>query len=303
MSVKLTRRHQYDLSFSFSAVPAGVIGLLVGKLTGLPSLVSLQGPDVPGFESRYRLLYPFLKPLLRAVWRNAAVVTATSREHRNLAARTAPGLEIAVVENGVDTRLFTPPDVPRKSEVLEILCVGRLIERKGQHHLLRALANLNKEAGRAHLTLVGTGDAGPRLRRMAEELGLEDDVTFAGVVPPERMPAVYRSADVFVLPSENEGMSLALLEAMASGLPVIVTDTGGTAELVREGVNGCVVRWGDVDALTRAAAGLMRDLEARGRMGIASRAAAEQFSVEQVSRKYLDLCRQVSREPECTSVS
>ena len=78
------------------------------------------------------------------------------------------------------------------------------------------------------------------------------DVTFAGFVPREDMPAVYRKADIFVLPSAHEGMSIALLEAMASGLPVIVTDTGGTTELVNHGRNGEIVPWGDTRALSKA---------------------------------------------------
>jgi glycosyltransferase involved in cell wall biosynthesis len=129
-----------------------------------------------------------------------------------------------------------------------------------------------------------------------------EEVTFAGFVPREEMPAVYRQADVFVLPSQNEGMSIALLEAMASGLPVVVTDTGGTAELVREGVNGHVVSWADVPALTEAMARLVHERETRQRMGRESRRIAKRFSWSAVTQEYLRLCAQIAAEGQSVPV-
>jgi glycosyltransferase involved in cell wall biosynthesis len=127
-------------------------------------------------------------------------------------------------------------------------------------------------------------------------LGLDGLVTFAGAVAPKDMPVFYQRADVFVLPSQNEGMSIALLEAMACGLPVVVTDTGGTEELVREGVNGHVVPWSDVPALTEALTALMADTELRPRMGAASRKVAEQYTLQKATERYVDLCRRVARK-------
>ena len=106
------------------------------------------------------------------------------------------------------------------------------------------------------------------------------------------MPGVYRDADLFVLPSQNEGMSVALLEAMASGLPVIVTPTGGTEELV-DG-NGRVVPWNDPAALADALAHLAADPEARARMGRRSREIALKFSWTAVAKAYLEACRRVA---------
>jgi glycosyltransferase involved in cell wall biosynthesis len=289
----LMRRQKYDLSFSFSAVPAGMISLLLRQLTGLPYLVSLQGPDVPGFEARYRYLYPFLTPVLKTIWNRAHIVTATSSGHRRLAQRTMPPLAIDVVHNGVDATAFRPVHKP-PTNVFHILCVGRLIERKGQTHLLQSLAALRKRSQDVHLTLVGTGDSEPQLRQQASALGLNGAVTFAGVVPARDMPATYQRADVFALPSHNEGMSIALLEALACGLPVVVTETGGTEELVRDGINGHVVPWSDVAALTEALISLQTQRELRCRMGAANRTVAEQFTVQKATERYVELCRRVA---------
>lgn len=294
-SRKLLKLHRYDLSFAFAGIPAGAVSYALRKSHGLPYLVSLRGPDVPGFEARYTYLYPLLKPVLRRIWSNASVVTAISKEHQRLAHRFMPDLDIAIVLNGVDTSRFHPADAPQQISELNIFCVGRLIDRKGQHHLLRAFTHLLANCGCSlRLTLVGTGDAEDSLRRLASALGVVHAVTFAGFVAREEMPTVYRQADIFVLPSQNEGMSNALLEAMASGLPVVVTNTGGTAELVVEGTHGHVVPWGDVSALTEALAALVRDENTRRRMGHECRQRAMQFPWPTIAKQYLDLCEQIA---------
>ena len=290
LSRRLLKQHRYDLSFAFSSVPAGAINYILKVTRGLPYLVSLQGPDVPGFEARYNYLYPMLKPLLRRIWSHASVVTAISRQHQRLAHQTLPALEIPIIPNGVDIQTFHPAEEPRRGPEVNILCVGRLIERKGQHHLLRAFANLRACCTvPLRLTLVGTGDAEDALRRLAGELGVAGAVNFAGVVSRDNMPAMYRQADIFVLPSQNEGMSIALLEAMASELPVVVTDTGGTEELVQEGVNGHIVPWADVDTLVTHLRRLATDRALARRMGAASRACAEGFSWDTAAARYLEL--------------
>jgi glycosyltransferase involved in cell wall biosynthesis len=194
----------------------------------------------------------------------------------------------------VDTGVFQPSDKPCFKQEVNILCVGRLIERKGQQHLLRAFADLRTNCEYpVTLTLVGTGDIEPLLRRLAEDLEVSHVVNFIGVISSEEMPRVYRQADVFVLPSQNEGMAISLLEAMAAGLPVVVTDTGGTAELVQEDANGLIVPWQNVDALSKSLAMLVRDGQARGRMGRQSRLIATRFSWSAVADKYLELCSQI----------
>ncbi len=279
----------YDLSFAFAGVPAGAMSYLLHMTNGLPYIVSLQGPDVPGFEARYNYLYPLLTPLLRQVWRNAAAVTAISREHRDLALRTMPSLEIPIIYNGVETESFTPARQPGK--MIRLLCVGRLIERKGQQHLLRAFALLRSRV-RDHdirLTLVGTGDNEAALRQMSSDLRITDGVVFRGFVSREHMPSIYHDADIFVLPSQNEGMSIALLEAMASGLPVVVTDTGGTEELVTAEDNGLIVQWGDVNGLADALERLIRQPDQRTRMGSRSRVRACALSWSEIARQYIEV--------------
>ena len=299
---QLASERRYDVSFAFAGVPAGAISYLLRLTHGLPYVLSLQGPDVPGFEARYNYLYPVLTPLITRIWRHAGVVTAISAEQVALAHRTMPGLDLVTIPNGVDTTSFAPRQ-GASSRPLTLICVARLIERKGQHHLLQAFARLRALCAEpTALIFVGTGDAEPQLRALAADLKVADAVTFRGFVPRERMPQVYHEADLFVLPSQHEGMSIALLEAMASGLPVIVTDTGGTAELVTQGHNGDIVPWADVPALADAMRRLLISSEQRSRMGEESRRRALAFSWRALAARYLELCAGVAA-PSSDSVS
>jgi glycosyltransferase involved in cell wall biosynthesis len=290
-SLQLVRQYRYDACLAFAGVPAGGISWALRMLTGLPYVLSLQGPDVPGFEQRYARLYPILKPAIKLIWRNASVVTAISRGHASLAQQTMPALPIIIIPNGVDLDQFTP-SIREPSDVVTIVCIGRLIERKGQHHLLDAIALL-RERGLGHrvnLVLVGTGDMENALRQQCDKLGLNAAVTFAGFCDQSTVSRIYRQADIFVLPSFNEGMSIALLEAMSAGLPVIVTDTGGTAELVRE--NGIIIPWADPAALANAIEAMLEQPAKRIQMGKASRQIATQFSWGNCATAYLNLLAQ-----------
>jgi phosphatidyl-myo-inositol dimannoside synthase len=125
-------------------------------------------------------------------------------------------------------------------------------------------------------------------------LSIAEHVHFSGYVPREAIAARYSDAHVFVLPSYNEGMSVATLEALAAGLPVVVTRTGGTAELVAEGVNGLTFKWGDVTSLAAHLRQLAADRGLARQMGAASRTRAELFSWEAAADSYLKMFDQIA---------
>jgi glycosyltransferase involved in cell wall biosynthesis len=170
-----------------------------------------------------------------------------------------------------------------------VICVARLIERKGQHHLIEAVKRLADDGVDLRLSLVGTGDSQDEYVALTRSLGIEDRVRFAGYVPRDAIAAQFAAAHVFALPSYNEGMSVAVLEAMAAGLPVVVTRTGGTEELVQEGVNGLTHDWADVGALAAHLRRLAADRGLARRMGAESRVRAMQFSWDRIAGRFLEL--------------
>ena len=290
---RLGRSRKYDLTFVFSTLPAGLNALFFKLLNRTPYIVSLQGPDIPGFEIRYKYIYPFLAPAIRLCWVGASVVFANSKKHFELAAQLSPALPQIIIPNGVDLQSFFPrePGLGDTGRPVQILCVARLIKRKGIHILLEACAQLRKEQPLEpfQLVLAGTGDEEQNLREQICTLGLTDIVIFKGVVPQETMPEIYRSADIFVLPSQHEGMSIATLEAMASGLPIVITAVGGSDELLSPGLNGYSVEFGSVDQLVTALRVLIVDRNLRLNMAKKSHEISQSFGWQNIAMLYLDM--------------
>ena len=294
----LALKTRYHLSMAWHAVPAGLVSDYIRRHFKVPFLIRVGGADIPGFEKRFAPIYPVLKPVLRYLWKRSSALVVKSQGEVDLLRQTEPSLSPTIIGNGVDTTLFRPAEAPRPPDsVLRIVCVARLIERKGQRFLIEAVKALVDQNTAAHLTLVGGGDDRPKLEWLVRELRVHDHVTFAGEKSREELPALYQAADVFAMPSFNEGMSNAMLEAMASGLPVVVTRTPGVAEVVREDGNGLVHDWADQAALNQHLLRLARDPALRARLGQAARASAESHSWSTAARDYLNLFQTLARRP------
>jgi glycosyltransferase involved in cell wall biosynthesis len=288
-AVRLHRSRRHDLCFAWSAVPAGGVALALRYLTRLQYLVRVCGPDIPGFEQRYGWLYPVLTPLIRAIWRGAAAVVAKCEDEAAMIRAVDGDINIELVPNGVDGRAFQPGEPIPDTGPLRLLCVARLIERKGQRYLIEAVKRLIDAGIDVSLDLVGTGDAQPVYRAQVEKLEITDRVRFLGYIPREEIVDHYAAAHVFVLPSYHEGMSVATLEALACRLPVVITYAGGAGDLVRDGVNGFLFEWGNVEMLADRLRCLATDRSLARRMGAASLARAELFSWDMAAALYREL--------------
>jgi phosphatidyl-myo-inositol dimannoside synthase len=288
-AIHLQQTNPYDFCFAWSALPAGAVALALLRIKRLPYMVWVSGPDIPGFEQRYERLYPLLLPLIRRIWRNAAPLIAKCPEEKDMIVGIENHLHVEVIPNGADVSGFIQHQSPPTTEPLRLICVARLIERKGQRHLIQAVKQLIDRNVDVQLNLVGTGDSLDAYQQLTDELGLTDKVIFSGYIAREALGEYYQNSDVFILPSYNEGMSLAALEAMAAGLPILLTRTGGTADLVKDGVNGFTFDWADVDAITRYVSQLNEDRLLMKKMGLASRARAETFAWPAIAKRYLDL--------------
>lgn len=194
---------------------------------------------------------------------------------------------------GVDTARFQP--LASRIDSQEIVCVGRLIELKGQNDLLRAFSMIAAEFPEARLSLIGDGPERGNLERLVRELGVGRQVSFEGVLPHSEVAARVREAAVCVsasrtaLDGAREALGLASLEAAASGIPSIVTRSGGLPETVRDGLTGVVVAEASPGELADALRTMLRDRGQRERMGAAARA----FVLES-----FDLRRQTARLEE-----
>ena len=297
LALRLHRKNPYDLCFVWSAVPAGAVALALKRISGLRYVLRVCGPDIPGFERRYQTIHFLISPLIRRIWRDADRLIAKSAREIEMIHAVDPRIDCLLIPNGVDINRFKPDYPVPDDGPLKLLCVGRLIERKGQHHLIDAVKQLTDEGVDVRLDLVGEGDARPANEAQVAKLGLSDRVRFLGYVPREEIAQHYAAAHVFVLPSYNEGMSVALLEAMASGLAVLVTPTGGTPELVQPEVNGLIFNWAAVDGLTTHLRRLAQDRTLVRCMGEASRRRAAEFSWETAAERYTEIFTQLTCAP------
>ncbi len=278
-------------------LPAGALARSIRRQLGIPYSVVLHGSDVPGYQpTRFGALYRLTAVWARSIWRDAANVIAVSNSLQELAARTWPEGKITVIGNGVDTARFQglePAEEVVSKPWKRIVVVAQLIERKGIQHLLAALATLPAdEQLEWRCDIYGTGPYRPELEAICHRQGLTERVTFHGLADYDRIPRLLAAADVFVLPALQEGLPLALLEAMAAGCPVVATAVGGIPAVIEEGRNGWLVPPSDVEALRRAITRILhRPTEAR-RMGAAACETAAQYDWSIVWENYASLLKQ-----------
>lgn len=237
----LAHKGDYDLIHAFSGLPGSVAAFLSGK----PYIVSLRGADEPGYEPRHEFFWKLFKPLMGYIYRRARSLDTNSLYLKKLVLKTWPDLTIKVISNGVDTAKFYPAKKPVQQPI--ILSTSRFGQRKGIEYLIKALPLIPK----AEFWLAGGGILEPKLKQLVKKLHLSSRVKFLGPVPHAQLPALYRRAKVFVLPSLSESQSNSLLEALTTGLPVVATDVGGNPELVKKN-NGLLVPPADSQALATA---------------------------------------------------
>jgi glycosyltransferase involved in cell wall biosynthesis len=290
----LLSQRPFDAIHAFFSVPCGFMAERLSKKYGIPYIVSLRGADVPGYSERFTGLYILLRPIIRSIWRHAARVVANSSGLRLLALRTNTEQRIDMIPNGIDTMEFKPNTVRETDGIFRVLCVSRITPRKGIRYLIEGFDLLRKKnPSKMELWIIGEGDELPTLRTLIQGLGLHQSVKFFGRVAHEKLASFYGLADVFVLPSLNEGMSNTMLEALASGLPIVATVTGGTEELVADGENGWYIGKESSEDIALKLEKVLIDEGLRKKMGRASRARAERMSWENVAKRYAETYEKV----------
>ena len=282
-SISLLRQNKYHLVVAWAGVPAGFVAFLLNFLFNIPFIVLLRGADVPFWDPRWRWLDKLILCRLSPyIWKKARGVYANSAGLKNLAHKVWPDGKVGVLYNGVDTELFKPSEESHSHKSVVILSVGRLIPRKGFHDLIDALSALSGH--NFELWIVGDGPERERLKLMASALELAEQVKFLGIQSQEQLVSLYKQADIYCLPTLNEGMSNTILEAMACGLPIVTTEVSGNSELVKD--NGFLVPPSDREALRKSLSQLLGDRELRKSMGRLSRKRAEAFSWENTAEQF-----------------
>lgn len=247
----------------------------------------------------------FLKRLEASARRKAR----TARELAHVAQLIAPSDELVqaaytlgyqgpatMIPNGVDPQRFKPGPSPERQRLgigadeVVVLLARRLAQKNGVVWFAQALAPLRETAFR--LVVAGDGDERAAMQAILAENGMLDRTIFLGSVTNKDMPALYRAADISVLPSFAEATSIAGLEAMASGLPLVGTRVGGIPTIIEDKVTGLLVAPRDPDAIVKALKTLIGDADLRRQMGIAARAKVErEFAWPAIVRRTVEVYR------------
>jgi glycosyltransferase involved in cell wall biosynthesis len=282
---RMLRDKRYDLVHAFFGFPTGWI--CYRNRRSPPYVVSLRGSDVPGENARLKLEYKLLGPLVfKPIWRHAAALVACSEGLKDRARKFLPSAAISVIPNGVDLDRFSPAPDSGGGETLRLLTVGRLSVTKRLTLLIEAVELLIRRGIYARLTIVGGGAMESELRGLLNAKNLRA-VTLVGRRESSEMPAIYRQHDILVSASMQEGMSNAMLEAMASGLPIVTTHCEGVDELIAD--NGIIVEDAQPTALADAIERLARNRAVLSTMSRAARKRAERFSWRGIADRYVDL--------------
>ena len=266
---------------------AAAAALALGRAHRIPVVVSEHWSAFA-----LRTLSTWEARLARLVFERVDLVCPVSERLREAVAAYAPRARLRVVGNPVDTALFASVRrrPPSPSGPARLLAVGLLGEKKGMGRLLDALAWRNG-ARPVVLDLVGEGPAAAELGRQARELGVGDTVRFRGLMAREDIARLMGEVDLFVLPSLIETFGVALVEALAAGLPVVATDVGVAREVVDKR-SGVVVPPDDVGALAQAIEQALARLPEYDPSGAAA-VVRERFSPEAVGRQWDEVYRSV----------
>lgn len=246
-SKKLIWKNKYSLIHSFFGIPCGYLSMKLKKKYNIPYIVSLRWSDVPFYSKRFEKLDKYVfSDLSKKVWKDAEKVIANSQWLKDLANKTLPNFNIDIIENGIDLEEYDKIDIKTCSETLNLIFVWRLIERKWIIELIKAFSRFRKNYQEARLMIVWHWKLYSEVKMLIEADNISDSVELKWHIEHSFLPAIYKSQDLYILPSKNEGMSNTLIEAMASKLPVIVTDTWWTSELFCD--NGWTIKW-DSDSI------------------------------------------------------
>jgi L-malate glycosyltransferase len=293
-------QHRIDLLHTHWLVPQGLTGAVLHGLTGIPHIATVHGSDV-NILKNHRVLHS----LCRFITRNSLVISVNSNYMKRQLLEISPECEgkVKVIPMGIEPEQFTSseyPDIPSRYQAGYIIfCAGRLIELKGTEYLIDAMPGILSCLPNTRLLVAGDGPEKVNLIKKIQVLNLGSHVSLLGTISHQDIPAYYHSADVFVLPSVfisgmTEALGLVLLEAMASGCPVIGSNVGGIPDIISDGENGFLVPERDPVAIAEKIVMLLSDPVLAERFRKAGYATVmTRFSWDQISSQFSGVYDQV----------
>lgn len=249
------------------------IAAKIAKLFGKKVILHIHGAE---FNVFYDESPKFIKCLIKNVLDNVSSIVVLSRQWRKDIAKKTSNKNIRVLYNPTVMKEFSYSN----SETVNVLFMGRIGQRKGIFDIIKASEYIHDP--NIQIWLYGDGDI-EKAKELVQQNNLQDKVNIAGWISGSKIGETYQKADIYLLPSYNEGLPMSILEAMAHGLPIISTPVGGIPEAVKENINGYLIEPGDYKALAEKIHLLANDHALRMKMGQESyRIAKENFDIKNI---------------------
>lgn len=293
------RRDDYDIFHAHSALVPGFVAVLAGKLLKKKSLIKMMnsGPrnDIIRFKQDKSLIGT--KHMANYLFKCDKVIALNSDAYSELIGLGFSDRQIISIPNGVEVKEIRSKSLSSQVDPVgptRLIFVGRLTTTKKIDVLLRACHLLQNEwhITNFQLDILGRGGMDADLRKLSQALNLGNRVNFIGEIAD--VPEYLHKTDIFILPSDAEGISNALLEAMASGLACIASDVAGNRQLIQHERNGLLVETGNEVALATAIKNLIEDNNLRRQLGMAARKTVEEkFSIDAVALQYISLYQEI----------
>ena len=269
------------------AVPAGVLGLALKMLTGIPYVITAHLGDVPGGVPEktgkwFRFIYPFTPP----IWRGAKAVAAVSSFTALLAEQAYPGVPPVIIPNGVDLQEYDPGQIT-VNDPPQIVFAGRFAPQKNPAQVVYALNEVRDLPWTC--AMIGDGALKAEVEALAASLDLSERITFPGWLTPEQVKEWFARSDILFLPSLSEGLPVVGVQGMAMGLALLLSRAGGNPDLVEAAENGFLNDPMDTIGFTRVLRILLSDPVYLLKVRRTSRAMAQTFSLDSIVGKYEEL--------------
>jgi len=277
-------RNKFDLLFCVFVIPSGFIGYIISRIIRVPFVVFVDAADAPGVRSAMKTMTDRLKPLFMYITKHSSA-TVICDGLQDIVQPLINNSNSVVIPNGTSIQtFFAKPG--SSSDVIQFLTIGRLVGRKGFVEIIRALSMVKKQTTNFHLTIVGYGTYEKEIQKILEEYDLHNHVTLAGRVEYEKLIDYYLHADCYLFYGDREGSSLAMIEALSYGLPIIATDHPGNTTYVKNGINGLLVEHDSIRKLSEAIVEVINNKSRLPCWGEKSKEIAGRYSWDTIAAQY-----------------
>jgi len=295
---KLCRKNRYDVINTHFAVPSGPLGYILGRMFGIPNVLSLHGGDIydPSKKMSPHKSKIFSRVVKFILNRADRIVAQSSNTRDNTIKYYNPVKEVEIIPLA-----FHPPVIVKSSreklgldkDSFYFITIGRLVKRKSIETILQALSGISNK--KIKLLVVGDGPEMEFLQSMAASLNLTERVTFPGYIADEEKYSFLKNADAFILTSLHEGFGIVFMEAMFTGLPIVCTNHGGQVDFLTDKENALLIDVGDVESCRKSMLKIYKDSSLYNLMSKNNKKKVKNFYAESVAAEYLKIFNEIKK--------